>query len=335
METSLTLLDKAKTAIQKAATVDEVKDIRDRAEALRVYAKQSGESQEIQNGCAEIKLRAERRGGELLRDIDKKKNQHAGSKQQPALSELGIRKTDSHRWQKLASVPEREFENYLHESVESKEEITRTGALRLAKTIRRTERRNGVKASVDGNITSDIGSIVDSKQKFGCVYADPPWKYGNQSTRAATDDHYETLTVDKICELPVSEIVAEEAHLHLWTTNAFLFDAKRVLEAWGFEYRSVFVWVKSQMGIGNYWRVSHEFMLLGVRGGLTFLDRGQTSWMEAPRGRHSAKPEKVRRIIEKVSPGPYLELFGRSEIDGWTVFGNQIDKTLFSKGTTG
>jgi len=89
------------------------------------------------------------------------------------------------------------------------------------------------------------------------------------------------------------------------------------------------VWVKDQMGIGNYWRVSHEFMLLGVRGECPFLDRSQMSWIKSPRTRHSAKPEVVRKMVEKVSPGPRLELFGRRLANGWTVWGNQIDRTMF------
>ena len=85
------------------------------------------------------------------------------------------------------------------------------------------------------------------------------------------------------------------------------------------------------MGIGNYWRLSHEFMLLGVKGGLTFLDRGQMSWLNHDRIGHSHKPEEVRWIIEKVSPGPYLELFGRRTIDNWTVWGNEIERTIFNR----
>ncbi len=173
-----------------------------------------------------------------------------------------------------------------------------------------------------------IGSLDEiSGESFGCIYADPPWKYGNQSTRASTDNHYDTMSIDDLCAMPVSELAADDAHLHLWTTNAFLFDAKRVIDAWGFEYRSVFVWVKPQMGIGNYWRVSHEFLLLGIRGDAKrFNNRSLMSWGQFDRSKHSAKPEQVRGYIEAASPGPYLEMFGRNPIEGWTVMGNQIEK---------
>lgn len=177
--------------------------------------------------------------------------------------------------------------------------------------------------------SEDLHEMVRRGEKFGTVYADPPWLYGNQATRAATGNHYGGMTVEEIAALPVSQLVADDAHLHLWTTNAFLFDCRAIMEAWGFTYKSCFVWVKPQMGIGNYWRVSHEFLLFGIRGSAPFRDRGQKSWLECARGKHSAKPEQVRAIIEKASPGAYLELFGRAASQGWTVWGNQIERNLF------
>lgn len=180
----------------------------------------------------------------------------------------------------------------------------------------------------------DLQRLIDQGLKFGTIYADPPWSYGNQATRAATDNHYDTMDVPAICELPVAELAADQSHLHLWTTNAFLFEAKTVMEAWGFDYKSVFVWCKPQMGIGNYWRVSHEFMLLGVRGGLTFADRSQMSWATIDRGKHSAKPEAVRQRIELVSPGPYLEMFARRASDGWCAWGNEVSIDLLTQHAT-
>jgi N6-adenosine-specific RNA methylase IME4 len=83
--------------------------------------------------------------------------------------------------------------------------------------------------------------------------------------------------------------------------------------------------------MGNYWRVSHEFLLLGVRGKLRFRDRTMRSWLQCRRRIHSRKPEAIRLLIERVSPGPYLELFGRVEVrePGWTVFGNEVERRLF------
>jgi N6-adenosine-specific RNA methylase IME4 len=167
-------------------------------------------------------------------------------------------------------------------------------------------------------------------QKYGCIYADPPWLYDNQGTRAATGKHYEGMTVEELCALPISELAEDDAHLHLWTTNAFLFECPRIFDAWGFEFRSSFVWVKGQMGIGNYWRNSHEILLTAIRGNAKrFNAHDIKSWIECDRGKHSGKPEQVRAMIERASGGPYLELFGRLPADGWTVWGDEIERNLF------
>ncbi len=175
------------------------------------------------------------------------------------------------------------------------------------------------------DIVADLGDLTARGTKYRTIYADPPWPYSNRATRAAATNHYRTMSLDEISALPVVDVAMPEAHLHLWTTNAFLRDALDVMDRWGFEYKSCFVWVKPEMGIGNYWRVSHEFLLFGLRGRLPFQNRAAKSWIELSRGQHSRKPDQVRDLIESVSPLPRLELFGRRRIEGWSVVGNQID----------
>ena len=181
------------------------------------------------------------------------------------------------------------------------------------------------------SIVGDLHSLRESGFRFPTVYADPPWRYENEAARGAASNHYSTMTVEEICKEPIGDLVENNAHLHIWTTNGFLKDAFQVIEAWGFTFKSCLVWIKPQLGMGNYWRVSHEFLLLGVRGNLTFQDRTCRSWIEHPRTRHSKKPFKVRELIERVSPGPYLELYGREEQPRtqWTVYGNQVERRLF------
>jgi N6-adenosine-specific RNA methylase IME4 len=171
-----------------------------------------------------------------------------------------------------------------------------------------------------------LAPLVAAGRRFGCIYADPPWRYGNQATRAATDNHYPTMTVEEIAALPVGDLAAPQSHLWLWTTTAFLEDALGLIRTWGFEFKSDYVWVKPQYGLGNYLRKAHEYLLLGVRGGLVGRAKDVRSWGEFERGGHSAKPERIRTgVVEAISPGPYLELFGRKTVPGWTVGGNQIE----------
>ena len=190
----------------------------------------------------------------------------------------------------------------------------------------REQNLTGELPSSDTCSVKDLEILIARGAKFATIYADPPWLYGNQATRASTDRHYGGMTVEEIIayERYVRPLSTDDAHLHLWTTNAFLFRAPEIIKAWGFEYKSCFVWVKPQMGIGNYWRVSHEFLLFATRGSVAFRNRAAKSWLEAKRGKHSSKPEAVRRLIETASPSPRFELFGRHNATGWTVFGNEI-----------
>jgi N6-adenosine-specific RNA methylase IME4 len=177
-----------------------------------------------------------------------------------------------------------------------------------------------------GTTVGDLNDLIDRGDTFGTIYADPPWAYDNQATRAATGNHYSTMSVDALCALPIGKLAGEAAHLHMWTTNGFLFEAPRIFSAWGFEFRSTFVWVKTQLGIGNYWRNSHEILLTAIRGDAKrFADKNLRSWLECGRGRHSSKPDQVRELLERASPGPRLELFGRRKVDGWTVWGDEVD----------
>jgi N6-adenosine-specific RNA methylase IME4 len=184
-----------------------------------------------------------------------------------------------------------------------------------------------------GCVARSLEALVARGLRFGTIYADPPWAYENTAARGAAEDHYRTLTLEQICGLAVPQLALPRAHLHLWTTTSFLNDAFSVITAWGFTYKSCFVWVKPVIGCGNYWRLAHEFLLLGVRGRVPFRDRRQRSWLELRRGRHSGKPERIRDVIERVSPGPYLELFGRKPAGGWVVFGDAIERGLFDLDT--
>jgi N6-adenosine-specific RNA methylase IME4 len=157
---------------------------------------------------------------------------------------------------------------------------------------------------------------------------DPPWSFENKTFFGGTFNQYGEMTIDEICAL---ELAADDAHLHLWVPNALLEKGLQVLAAWGFEYKSSFIWCKPERkGIGNYWITQHEFLLTGARGDATrFNDHSLRSWGEFPRREHSRKPDEVRDMVRRASPGPYLELFARLQAEGWTTWGNQIDRAVF------
>jgi N6-adenosine-specific RNA methylase IME4 len=321
----LALLSQSVQLLAEAKSLDEVKEIRDKAAALQYYLRQQGEGLEAQNTAAEIRLRAERRAGELLAEMPK----HDGNPRlhdATRLADLGIEKTQSHRWQRIASLPSDDFEAHIGRTKERGHELTTAGVLKLA---RKVQAAAAVVDSVPvddsaGSVVGSLQDLITAGQRFACIYADPPWRYGNQGTRAATDTHYPTMTVEQICAEPVAAVAAENAHLHLWVAAGFLPEAFRVIEAWGFEYRSYYVWNKPQLGLGNYWRMGAELLLLGVRGSLGFRTHDEPNWGVFDRREHSRKPDEIRAKVEAGSPGPYLEMYARIATPGWTAYGNQI-----------
>jgi len=330
----LVKLDQARAFLVEAQDLQTVKQVRDQAMGLEVFARESKAGEELVRKAGEIQAWAEKRLGELLDKIPDAKTgpKKLGSEEEPnskppTLAELGIDKKLSSRAQTLASITDKKFEGLLKS--EPKKELSVVG---IAKAIKAELNATSIPPVEDNDpccTTADLLSLVNQGSRFGCIYADPPWQYSNQGTRAATDNHYPTMTIDEIAGLPIPELADEKCHLHLWTTNGFLRDALKLIEKWRFEFKSTFVWVKPQLGLGNYWRCSHEILLLGVRGGLTFPASNVPSWIKVERTKHSAKPEAVRALIERMSPGPRIELFGRKLSPGWTVWGNQISRSLF------
>jgi N6-adenosine-specific RNA methylase IME4 len=160
-----------------------------------------------------------------------------------------------------------------------------------------------------------VPEIAAASGVYQTIVVDPPWQYDNRGTRGAAADHYPTMTLQELAEL---EVPADgDAHLYLWTTSAFLPDSFDLIDAWGFTYKTCLVWVKPQMGMGNYFRSSHELVLFGIRGKPKFKRKDARSWFEAPRGKHSAKPDVFYELVESCSPGPYLDMFNR---DGDKLF---------------
>ncbi|MCP2290949.1 MT-A70 family methyltransferase [Nocardia amikacinitolerans] len=168
-------------------------------------------------------------------------------------------------------------------------------------------------------------SFIRSTQprRFGCVVADPPWDVHQKGARGAIQ-HYPLMPLEAIKGMPVADFMADNSHCWIWTTNATLRDGYDVLEAWGFSPRSPLTWVKPRMGLGVYLRNTTEHLILGTRGNAPVNFRGQPTWVFAPVQDHSHKPEEQYAIIERVSGGPYLELFARRRQPNWAAWGNEI-----------
>lgn len=318
----LSKLELAALMLARADTIEAVVGVMADAKALRELVEGVDESGYLSRRCSELWVRAQRKAGAMLAVEDI----HAGrpnADSQSALRELGIAQHQSSRWQRIASVPDDDFERYVTDAHQKQREITAAALINLARLLAGSDPVARPPLQLVKDDSAGLPGL--NTYDYGAIVADPPWQYDNKSTRNAAAKHYPTMTVAELCELDVAAHASAKSHLYLWTTNQFLRDAFDVLDAWGFTYKAHLVWVKPQMGMGNYFRISHEHILFGIRGGLRTRERNVMSWFEADRLDHSQKPDRIFDIIEKQSPGRYLEMFGRRRrlSDEWDYWGNE------------
>lgn len=170
-----------------------------------------------------------------------------------------------------------------------------------------------------------------NSKKYRTILADPPWNInqrGRYNNRSA-ESHYELMPLERIKNMPIADLCEKDAHLYLWCPNGLLPQALEVIKAWGFTYRCSMVWCKPRLSLGNYIRTAHETILFATRGNAPVNNHSQPSWLFAPQQEHSHKPEEQFAIIERLSDGPYLELFARRRYKpNWDCWGNEIDSDI-------
>jgi N6-adenosine-specific RNA methylase IME4 len=321
------LLSGLRLALQKSEDIGEVKDLRDKAEALRRYAAQAGHGLEMQNQAAEVKLWAERRAGELIAATDLDRGGRPSENRShdvTGLSDLGIHKMQSHRWQTISSIPEAEFVAHIEKTKASRKELTQGGLIRLAL-------HNG---HYRGSSQKTVKPFPPGR--FDVLYADPPWRFDDRMPSRAPERHYPTVTTDelRVFEDNTGRKVTDLAHtgsvLFLWAVNSMLPEALDVLSAWGFAYKTMMVWVKPKIGLGWYVRGQHETLLIGTGSDSRPPMEGNrvSSVIQAPAGAHalhSAKPEGIHELIDRMYPGTKkVELFARQTPSGWACWGNEV-----------
>jgi N6-adenosine-specific RNA methylase IME4 len=189
------------------------------------------------------------------------------------------------------------------------------------------------------NAANDFAHFIGAGDyKFQTILADPPWQFTNRTGKMAPEhkrlNRYSTLSLKEICEIPVSLAADTPSHLYLWVPNALLPEGLEVMKAWGFQYKSNLIWHKVRKdggpdgrGVGFYFRNTTEIILFGIRGSMRTLAPGRTqvNIIRTIKQEHSRKPDELYEIIERCSPGPYLELFARGTRKKWVAWGNQAD----------
>ncbi len=180
--------------------------------------------------------------------------------------------------------------------------------------------------------------IAENCEYFGTILIDPPWRFINRTGKVAPEHQrlrrYNTMSLDEIAALPVGDVASSKSHLYLWCPNALLPDGLKLMEHWGFTYKTNVIWYKIRKdggpdgrGVGFYFRNVTENLLFGVKGKLRTLQpgRSQVNILMSRKREHSRKPDEAYDLIESCSPGPYLELFAREKCYGWTQWGDELE----------
>lgn len=191
-------------------------------------------------------------------------------------------------------------------------------------------------------------------KKYQIIYADPPWsqkagrplsggykkKNGvqvfNPLSDKSADLPYNTMSVNEIKDIPVKDIVENDAVLFMWVTNKYLMKAEQIIKTWGFRYSTTLVWVKKPIGsgMGGTFKVSTEFLLFATRGKVNASKSVNGTWFEQKRKYvngypcHSKKPDFFYKLIESVFDGEKIELFAREKTEGWDVWGDEVENDI-------
>jgi len=321
MNKQLAHFDTARREIALASSIDEVKQIRDKAEALRQYIKQQGAGLEMQNRCAEIKIRAERRAGELLGETEFNKGGRPSENllqdvsSLPKLKDFDISEIQSHRWQLEAEVPEEILEQHIAKVKAEEGELTSISIQRLAARLKRKEYINQ--------------TLAMPTSLYRTIIVDPPWPMEKIEREAAITQQqmdYPVWNIERIRDLPLP--ADDNCHLYLWTTQRFLPISFSILQGWGFSYVFTMVWHKTGgFQPFNLPQYNCEFVLFGRKGNLPFLDtKDFFTCFNGARREHSRKPDEFYDIVRRVSPEPRVDYFSREKREGFNQIGNEVDK---------
>jgi N6-adenosine-specific RNA methylase IME4 len=323
----LVLYEAACRALAKARTVDEVKKIRDKSMRWRLCAQQAN-NKTLEADALEIRLRAERRLGEMLiedHDLLSKggRPRKTSSIEEPVsvtlmtLGEIGIDKKLSMRAQQFAALPEAQFDQII---IEGREKITEESG-RVAKRVINILSRKATKLAEPG--------LIEGRNR--CIVIDPPWpmeKIEREVRPNQVGFEYPTMSEDELADFDLPGFAAKNCHLFCWTTQRFLPMALRLLDQWDFRYVCEFVWHKpggfQPVGLPQY---NCEFALYARLGSPKFRStKSFATCFEAPRREHSRKPDEFYNMVRRVTAGPRIDIFSREKRDGFKQYGYEHAK---------
>lgn len=183
-------------------------------------------------------------------------------------------------------------------------------------------------------IQGHVIDIFNTDNKYKIIYADPPWRYSDNGCNGSAEKQYQTMNLNDICNLPIKDISDKNAVLFMWVTYPMLKEGLKVIESWGFKYKTIgFQWIKTNrknkntffFGLGRWTRGNTECCLIATRGKISRINNSISQLVIEPLQHHSKKPDNVRGLItDLVGDLPRIELFARNRTEGWDVFGNEV-----------
>jgi len=338
--------DKYMAAIIAAKKPEEVRPLESELERAENLMRESGLYTKDQvRVINETRMWAFWKLGKLLAKVERGRGNRfsqAGKLYEQFLDTLDppLDKNRAQERQRAGEMPEPEFEKVLTAAHKAGDLVTVSSVVKAARPwwykASRERKHKIIHASAVEASTYDFGP-------FPLIYADPPWKfkiYSEKGLDRTPDQHYPTLTDEEIIGFQIggrkiADIAHRDAALLLWCTSSNIARALKIMEAWGFVYKSQAVWAKMkdgklQTGMGLVFRNAHEVLLYGTRGSMPGPQYQPPSVFIYPRGRHSAKPPEIRTEIEKMYPDfneqSRLELFARETVRGWTPYGYEQDR---------
>ena len=172
--------------------------------------------------------------------------------------------------------------------------------------------------------------------KYQVIVVDPPWevkKLTHKKRPNQVEMDYPTMSLVDIANLPVGSLCDSRGFCFLWTTQKYLFDAKTILNHWGFNHLLTMVWEKtygrsSGMPLFGF-RWNAEFILVGTKGKVELWPKRKLipAVFQAPNVRHSEKPDLFYKMVEELG-APRIDLFARKKREGWDVWGNEVESDI-------
>jgi N6-adenosine-specific RNA methylase IME4 len=357
LDGALVRYDAARRALAEARQVDEVKDIRDKAVAMAAYARQA-KNKDLEADAVEIRMRATRRLDQLRQAQQETVGLNCGAAGggtkngprgllvnprdvRPTLASQGIDKNLAHQARILGALSDENFEAAV---TDARDKVAR--AVRNAvREVEIEQERESYRARVEqGRTVADLETLAASGFRAGVICPDFPWEfeaYSGKGKQRSAERHYDCWPLERILTMAplIERLAADDCALMLWSIGPEQPGALEVIEACGFEYKTVgFYWVKTtpdaecitldgkglHWGMGYATRSNVESVLFAARGSPLRLSADVHQVIIALVGEHSGKPNEVYRRIERLYPGPYLELFARRPRERWTVWGNEV-----------